>query len=76
MHHKMPRIFFAEFSAQKKMAASHKTTFLVEARLPSVVGREARAKRATTAFNGGKNFFWPGKKKECRRFAFFHFRQS
>ena len=76
----MPRIFFAEFSAQKKMTASHKTTFLVEARggyiIPSVVGREARAKRATTAFNGGKIFFRPGEKKKCRRFAFFHFRQS
>ena len=39
--------------------------------MPSVVGREVRAKRATTAFNGvNKNFFGLEKKK-VSPFCFF-----
>ena len=37
-----------------------------------MVGREARAKRATTAFNGGKFFFFFGlEKKKVSPFCFF-----
>ena len=36
-----------------------------------MVGREARAKRATTAFNGGKFFFFGLEKKKVSPFCFF-----
>ena len=70
----MPRIFFAEFSAQKKMTASHKTTFLVEARglYNTLCGWQGGAREARDdRFQRGENFFFGLEKKKVSPFCFF-----